>query len=872
MIRNIVIGWIGQCWLGGVVLVTASAVTAPAQLATKPLTLTNGRITLSWTQTSAGWRLQTVAHQGPKGAVKLPNPSGELTLLFAAEKPADTAAETFRDNTGAEFPGPNYPYQREQWRQNTTAVALNTAGTAYHFLPTTAAPAGQSGVRFRHETDVATLRAEWSLDPAYPTDVLITQTIVAKKPGYFSSASPTLAPVAEGDVTWATVPGYFQGNAVQRDFVRAYAYGQGVPDRPVVYRERCASTLCPIISTKRGLTLSVMPDPALGRDPWATDRITHEDWRLGLSHRNRRGQLSPTLYYPVLGESGSRLNAGDSVRYTVRISLTDGDWFTALNHAAYDVFRLTDGLALRQNRQSLTDRVQRMHRYLTDPQTSLWNVEDYEGTQIGAQSYLGGVVGSQKDAMKNADYGAMWMLARATGDSLLERNVLPYALNFKLAQQETADPFFSGAVAGQYYLAKRKKFVEEWGDIVEPIALTYYTMLDIGNLLLFERNAAQPKNARLRERLRLGADRLLGWQRKDGSWEVAYDKVERQPLFRDVPDARPTFYGLVVAYRLLNDGKYLQAARRGADWFLKNAVQTGHFLGVCGDARYAPDFATGQSAQALLDLFDLTGDTRYRDAAVTCAKIYTASIYTHPIPNRDVKNVKGVQREDWEIAQAGLSFEHGGIFGSANRAGPIQLASHAGMFVRMHGLTGERLFVDLARAAAVGRHAFVDDKTSVASYYWNAMNRGAGPYPHHAWWQIGWITDYLMAEAELRSGGKVRFPRGFVTPKVGPHQTYGFAPGSIYGQPANLIIRKGMAVPDNPNVEVVTALSPDQKKLFIVLLNNRAQASTTTVRLQPDRVRPGNWQLTNLTNQETITNPTVTLPSFGLAVWQMEER
>ncbi len=45
------------------------------------------------------------------------------------------------------------------------------------------------------------------------------------------------------------------------------------------------------------------------------------------------------------------------------------------------------------------------------------------------------------------------------------------------------------------------------------------------------------------------------------------------------------------------------------------------------------------------------------------------------------------------------------------------------------------------------------------------MNKGAGPYPHHAWWQIGWITDYLLAEAQLRSDGQITFPRGFVTPK-----------------------------------------------------------------------------------------------------------
>lgn len=85
--------------------------------------------------------------------------------------------------------------------------------------------------------------------------------------------------------------------------------------------------------------------------------------------------------------------------------------------------------------------------------------------------------------------------------------------------------------------------------MVEPIALTYYIMLDIGNILLFE-----PENEELRDRLKLGADLLLDWQKDDGSWAVAYSREEEE-IFRELQDFRPTFYGLLVAYRILNDQK-----------------------------------------------------------------------------------------------------------------------------------------------------------------------------------------------------------------------------------------------------------------------------------------------------------------------------
>lgn len=796
------------------------------------LQISNDQTRVTWKKSDKGWKIDALAILENEKWTSVGVPSGEYTLLYSHDKP-DSTSTIFKTITGVVFPEPSYHYQQKFWAESTMPVSLNTAAEALHFFPADADASGDE-ISFRNENEAASITSTWQMDEQYPTDVLVTQTLIAKKEGYFSLATPTLATIPKEQMSWVTVPGYFQSNEMQPNFVSAYAYGHGVPELPVLYRERCASTLTSIVDTKDGASLSVIAAPGLGRDPWADDHNTHQDWQLGISHMNRKAALTPTLYYPVLGEPRSKLHAGDTIQYEFRYSVRAGNWYDNLSHAILDVYHFREGLSLRKNRQSLSDRIRKMHHYLTDTKTSMWNIEEYEGMKIGAQSYLGGVVGSQRDAMKNADYGAMWMLATATGDPFLKKQVLPYALNFKLKQQETDPGFFQGATIGQYYLAKRKKFVEEWGEFIEPVSLTYYTMLDIGNMLLF-----QPDNKVLRERLRMGADLLLKWQKPDGSWEVAYDRETHEPLFKDIKDLRPTFYGLVVASRLLKDDRYLQGARKGADWLIANGVDKGQFIGVCGDARYAPDFATGQTAQALLDLYDLTTDNKYRDAAVQAARIYTASVYTHPIPSEKIKTVKGVVREDWEITQAGLSFEHGGIMGSAQRNGPIQLASHAGMFVRMFALTKDSLFVDMARAAAIGRDAFVDSATSVESYYWNTMNRGAGPYPHHAWWQIGWITDYLMAEAELRSDGAISFPRGFVAPKVGPHQTYGFQPGRIYDQPANLIIRDGMVNIPEPNIEFITAESPSEKKLFLIVMNDRSVPVSSTIDLDLTKLKPG---------------------------------
>jgi hypothetical protein len=784
------------------------------------LSMANNSVRLRWENAGKGWQIKSILVKKGQAWVSLDQPSGEHTLLYSSEKPQTTPDSVFKSITGKKFPEDIYHYQKQIWAESTNPISLNTAGQAIHFFAQKGQQLAPNHLRFEHETEHGNWVMEWRFDPRFPTDILLTQTFRTNKAGYYALASPSLATISEKNLAWASVPGYFQGNYIQPNFALSYAYGHGVPALPVIYRERSASTLAPLVSTKNGLTLALIVDPRLCRDPWAEDKNTHQDWNIGISHKNRRALLSPTQYYPVLGEPKSQLKAGEDISYTARYHLGTGGWFQAIQHAAYEVYQLKSALALRQSKQSLSSRIQQMHHYLTDPQTSMWNIEEFQGRKIGAQSYLGGVVGSNKDAMKNSDYGAMWMLANATQDTLLKTKVLPYALNFKIAQQINEPGFFNGALAGQYYLAKRKKFVEEWGEVVEPIAVTFYTMLDLGNILLFESH-----NTELKERLRAGAEWLLKNQKPNGSWAVAYDRNNEAELYLDIQDLRATFYGLLVAYRILKDSRYLVAAKKGADWLLQAAVAKGSYLGVCGDMRYAPDFATAQTAQAFLDLFELTQEEKYKKAAVEAAKVYTTSIYTHPIPGTADKTVNGIMRKDWEIAQAGLSFEHGGIFGSANIHGPIQLCSHAGLFIRMYQITKAPIFADLARAGAWGRDAFVDSATSVASYYWNAMNRGAGPYPHHAWWQIGWLTDYLMAEAELRSNGKVRFPRGFVTPKVGPHQTYGFAPGVVNGQKAHLIVDEKLVKIDHPAIDYLLAMNEKKDKIHVILMNNRLQAT-----------------------------------------------
>jgi hypothetical protein len=813
----------GIAWgLGCLFILYAAGVFAQ----TKPLSLQSDKLQLQWQQTPQGWKVNQVLLKQQDGRWQnAGHPSGEYTILYAAQKP-DTVPVMVQDAKGnaIQFPEPQYRYIIPIWREATSPVEMNVAGDALHFYPSVAT-GNHHNINFEHETPLALVKATWSLDESSAQDVHVSLTLKAKKAGYYSIATPALMQFDKDAFQWAAVPGVFQGNALNPNFVNAFAYGQGVPDKPVVVRERTASALTAFVTAQNGVTHAVTAVPGTGRNPWAYDKKTQEAWQLGLSVINRKKSLTPTLYHPVLGEQGSFLQEGQELTFSFVYTLQASAWYLVYKHVVNDIYQFPDFLHLKTTRRSLTDRLMAMHQYVLDDSTSKWHTYRYKGVDIGAQDYLGGVYGSNKDALKNADYGAMWMLASITGDTLLSNTRLPYARNFKLVQQAGSGAF-AGAAAGQYYLHKTKTFTEEWGPYTEPIGTTYYMLMDVGNMLLF-----QPADTALQQELRKAADKLLQWMLPDGRWQVAYDNTSGKPMFTDVQDLRPTFYGLLIAYRLLKEAKYLNAAKQAADWFIVHAVNKGYFLGVCGDTRFAPDFATGQSVQALLDLYDVTKEVRYKKAALNLAHIYMTSVYTHPIPNRDKKMVNGIEREDQQIAQAGLSFEHGGVMGSANHRGPILLASHAGMFVRLFGITGDSLYLHMARAAALGRDAFVDSATGVASYYWDVMNKGAGPYPHHAWWQIGWIMDYLISEAAMRSNGAVHFAAGFITPKVGPHKTYGFTKGKIAGHAVSLLLRQGLVQNSNPYIDYFTAIDEPAKKLFVVLLNNDDEAQQAIIQL-----------------------------------------
>lgn len=750
----------------------------PLLTVAQELKLASKALDVAWEKQENGWHVKAIK----AGGKVLEVPAGYYTVLYNAAKP------------------------------RTELVQNNQEGAAYSFYPSEGKATADGKLLFSEDLPVADMKAIWSSDPDYPTDIRVTITLKVKENGFYSIASPTLAKISREQLSWGMVPGGWYGRELQHDLILSTKYSMGLPDVPVMAAEKSTMTLCPLITTRSGITMAVIPDPGTASDPWATSVHSRTVNKVSLSTMDRHFELTPVAYSPILGQVGSQLKAGEEVSFSFRYSIRPSDWFPVFQHAVEDIYQFKELLKVQKQEVALTKRIELMQRYLSNDEKSKWNTWKSTGLEIGA------------NGQKNADLGAMWMLARASEDSVLNRH-LPFVRNYKLAQQQMQPGFFQYAALGEY--GGKDGFASEVGNFVEPIFTTYYTMIDMGNLLLF-----QPEDKQLKERLRLAADKMMQWQHPAGNWDVAYDNFSHQLIFPMLQDLRPTWYGMLVAARILKDKKYLDAAKRGADWLIKNGVDKGYYLGVCGDAQNIWDFATAQSAQAFLDLYEMTGEEKYKNAGIEAGRVYATSIFTHPIASKKIKTVNGVNREDWEINQTGLGVEH--PQGSAPGSGPILITSFTGLFIRLHELTKDAVFLDMARGAARGRHAFMDPESGQTVYYWKDVNRikeRVMTFPHQAYWQIGWITDYLLSEVKLRSGGKVSFTRGFMTPKVGPHQSYGFEPGDIFGAKASLRMPEGLLNSDNPSLEWIAAVSEEDDKLYLMVLNQSTEAQMGSVKI-----------------------------------------
>ena len=261
-------------------------------------------VKLEWKQLKSGkWGLGKIVLKNEQKSIDPKQLDVGITLIYSEKAPLKTADKDYDSIMSKIFIEGIYKYNRKEFDRALNRVSLNKDGIAKTFYPDSIF-VNNNKARLTYNTEYGIIYSDWDItDYEKISDIRIGIYFTPSKEGYYSIGTPGLINTKKEDMAWATIPGYFQGDKFQSDFALAYAYGHGVPESPVVFRDRCATTLTSIVSRTDGVTLAAIAEPGFGRDPWENEKNTHLNWNVGLSVIDRDNNLAPTLYYPVLGEN-----------------------------------------------------------------------------------------------------------------------------------------------------------------------------------------------------------------------------------------------------------------------------------------------------------------------------------------------------------------------------------------------------------------------------------------------------------------------------------------------------------------------------------------------------------------------------------------
>ncbi len=593
--------------------------------------------------------------------------------------------------------------------------------------------------------------------------------------------------------------------------------------QPLIWNERRLPELpyleagyrCPLpttLVTQAGTTVGVLADPA----EYAFQPLPNfANSRFGVALRNARGHAQPMLFAPMLGGAGSRMEAGETRTFTMRLHVARAPLTRTVEQIARSLFGFAD---VRHNALgSLHATFERMLEFGLSEHAKF-------NADLRGFAYDTDVPG----AVKNVSALHPLSLALVTDDrEIFTRLARPLAEYFISRERFlfTTDPATKGQSASS-----------RLGGLGAP--LTEYANLHLisqGRTPFF-RAAAESLFGRARSL------NLEGKLRGD------------------------TWANALALYHVTGEARWLEHARRDADAYLRRRVAVRQTDFEDPDSRglfFWPAFVPQWIE--LFELYAETRDARYLEAAHQGARAYAQFVWLAPrIPDGDVQVNEGglapayrsgprfprikIATETvpaWRVSEIGLTSESAP---TSKGARGIFLACYAPWMLRIAALTNDRFLHDIARSAIIGRY------TSFPGYHINTarttvyeqpdfarrtkdeLNSTTSIHYNHIWPQTAMVLDYLVTDAFAKSRGAVDFPAryaegyGYLQQRV-----YGDRPGRVYDLAgAQLWMPRGLVQVSHPELNAIVART--DTAVAIVLTNQSKASVRSTVRLDPARV------------------------------------
>lgn len=352
-------------------------------------------------------------------------------------------------------------------------------------------------------------------------------------------------------------------------------------------------------------------------------------------------------------------------------------------------------------------------------------------------------------------------------------------------------------------------------------------------------------------------------------------------------------------YKMTGDTAYLALSKKMADDYLKKRVQVR--MTAFGDPMYASHFfwpTFTNHWEEFLELYELTGEQRYLDAAHDGARHYALFTWMAPrIPDSLITVNKGGKAPmywylkskgheqmyypeekvpAWRLSEIGLTPESSGT--STGHRG-IFMSCFAPWMLRVGYYSNDSFLINLAKNSLVGR------STNFPGYHMNTERTTAYEKPdfplrehkkqsvnsfhyNHILPMASLYLDYLVSDALARSQGQINFPHEYIEGYAYlQNKFYGHAKGKFYNY-AGVQLWMPSRLLRSESVELNYVAGRVGDTLLLAFTNQSAQPVTSTVTLNPKwvQVKQGAalQSLVGDVNNLKDSSFTVTVPANGI--------
>ncbi|ALJ06736.1 hypothetical protein APS56_04790 [Pseudalgibacter alginicilyticus] len=547
-----------------------------------------------------------------------------------------------------------------------------------------------------------------------------------------------------------------------------------------------------------------------------------ENSRFGVMLRNLNGEAQPQLFAPVLGGVESKMEAAQAYNFSSYLVVHPASITQTYEHIAYNIFGFDD---YRKNEiASLNDVFENIVEYSMSQ--NAWYVDSLKG-----YAYSTDVPG----AVKNVSSLNPLEISLVTDDK---------------------DMFDKRAYPIMEYIISREKFLfslDPEQKIQQPSRKMYGPAAPLSELTTLY-NTLGKKNDFL---LQMAKDEV--------------GKVKARNL--DVKMSSDNWMSAMYLYKATGESKYIEKAKTLADEYINERINEKpvNFTDPLSEGAF---FWTGLTPRwiQLLELYELTKDKKYLDAAQYGARHYTMFTWMSPqIPDKNItvnKDGKAPvywylaskghtpmyypeeQVPAWRLSEMGLTPESTGT-STGHRA--IFMANYAPWMLRVGYYANDQLLKDVAKSAIIGRYR------NFPGYHINTARTTAYEkfdYPYHKHKELSvnsfhynhilpmasMLLDYLVTDAFVRSEGKINFPSEFIEGYAYlQNKFYGSEKGDFYDEKGvQLWMPKKLLAMDNLELNYITARKDD--KMYIAFTNQSNKIVKTRVSLNSEYVDIENAQ------------------------------